>query len=67
MEAGLKTKCEFELFQAYLLAFLRIHGDSLAGMPELNVVQTVKDLWATIEGDFMYSLCMIDFARRAQY
>lgn len=68
LEIGIKSKFDFELFQAYLLAFLRIHGDSLSGMKELgSICETINSLWGMIESDFMYTLCMIDFARRAQF
>jgi hypothetical protein len=66
LDSAIKTKNDFELLQAYLLAFIRIHGDSLKGLKELQIFESIRELWESLESDFMYTLCMIDYSRRTQ-
>ncbi|KAL5017247.1 hypothetical protein ScPMuIL_006836 [Solemya velum] len=62
------TGIDFELAQAHLSLFLKIHGDVIAHQPEL--VQELKTLsvsqtlsWRTLQDLFNQSLCLVTYLR----
>ncbi|KAL2912352.1 rRNA-processing protein utp21 [Polyrhizophydium stewartii] len=60
---------DFELANAYLNVFLRIHGDVLQNGDEATrdalarVQERADQAWARLEGKLQYALCVVDFAR----
>eukprot|EP00037_Helgoeca_nana_P000952 m.24549 g.24549 ORF g.24549 m.24549 type:complete len:919 (+) comp11276_c0_seq1:225-2981(+) len=64
----LKAKRDFELTQAYLHLFLKVHGDVLRGADEvaevLRTTLTEHDIcWVHLEGLFQHALCTINFLK----
>ncbi|OAJ39198.1 hypothetical protein BDEG_23062 [Batrachochytrium dendrobatidis JEL423] len=65
----LETLHDFELIQAYMNVFLKIHGDVLmTGQKETRedlarVQKLVSDLWNRMESKLQYGLCVVEFAR----
>ncbi|ORY08146.1 Utp21-domain-containing protein [Basidiobolus meristosporus CBS 931.73] len=69
MENRLKSRKDFELVQAYLNVFMKIHGDIIVNNPTefIPVLQRLlgehRQEWERVEGLLHYSLCLIDFIR----
>ncbi|KAI8967024.1 Utp21 specific WD40 associated putative domain-containing protein [Mycotypha africana] len=68
----LKTRKNFELVQAWLSVFLKIHGDLIVSNPINPIHDKLKQIldlqskeFGRLSEQIHYSLCLIDFARRA--
>ncbi|KAJ1990888.1 DNA-directed DNA polymerase alpha catalytic subunit pol1 [Dimargaris cristalligena] len=72
LEATLLQRRDFELVQAYLNVFLKIHGDIIALNPDafLARLANLNDLlhreWQRLESMLRYSQCLIEFTRSSQ-
>jgi U3 small nucleolar RNA-associated protein 21 len=66
----LESKRNYELVQAYLGLFLKIHGSSLIEKHELctqteKVSGVLKDSWSTLQTNFESTLCLVSFFMNA--
>lgn len=66
----LRSRKNFELAQAWLQVFLKIHGDLIIANPENDIYNKLEDTLAVQKAEFArlseqihYGLCLIDFAR----
>lgn len=64
----LKGKRDFELTQAYLHLFLKVHGDVLRGSEEMSAVlrSTLDEheiCWVHLEGLFQHAICTASFLK----
>lgn len=66
----LKNSRDFELGQAYLALFLKVHGEVLALTPELfnymtaEVQENQTNGWKSLEEKFLYTLCIVDALKK---
>ena len=63
---ALRTRKDYELVQAYLGLFLKVHCSSLAENRELadlihKVSDDLKDSWSTLQTGFESVLCLVSF------
>lgn len=68
MKIGIESRVEFEIYQSVLLTFLKIHGD-IFGTEESKLElqsmrESIEPVWAELDTQFQYVLCMISFCRR---
>ncbi|KAJ3049083.1 hypothetical protein HK097_009887 [Rhizophlyctis rosea] len=71
LQQRLEERVDFEVVEAYLNAFLKIHGDVLvnasveSGIKELfeEFLKEHKKTWSRLEELFQYGLCLIDFVK----
>ena len=65
----LKSSRDFELGQAYLGLFLKVHSEVIAVTPELfNYMTAVQESqsssWKSLEDKFLYTLCIVDALKK---
>ncbi|KAG2180209.1 hypothetical protein INT43_003998 [Umbelopsis isabellina] len=71
MEYQLKTRRDFELVQAWLSAFLNVHGDIIVANPGSitdrlqHILQSHQQEFTRLSEQIHYGLCLIDFLRKA--
>ncbi|KAJ3294723.1 hypothetical protein HK104_003329 [Borealophlyctis nickersoniae] len=71
LQEQLETRKGFELVQAYLNVFLKIHGDVIVNSSadsglEASLSQFLEEhvqTWTRLEEMFQYGLCLVDFAK----
>ncbi|KAJ3041212.1 hypothetical protein HDV00_009750 [Rhizophlyctis rosea] len=71
LQQRLEERTDFELVEAYLNAFLKIHGDVLinasteSGMKEVfeKFLKEHRKTWSRLEELFQYGLCLVDFVK----
>jgi U3 small nucleolar RNA-associated protein 21 len=66
----LSSKRDFELGNAYLALFLKIHGEDVANSEELiAILEQIKEVqnfgWSKLEGFFNKSLCVVGYIKSA--
>ncbi|XP_046440161.1 WD repeat-containing protein 36-like [Daphnia pulex] len=66
----LESKRNYEIVQAYLGLFLKVHGSSLSEEHELcaraeKVSGVLKDSWSTLQTNFESTLCLVSFFMNA--
>ncbi|KAJ1982744.1 rRNA-processing protein utp21 [Dimargaris xerosporica] len=73
VEALLATRRDFELLQAYLHVFFKIHSDIIINNPEAfeshleKLSYAIGSEWQRMDELLRYSLCMVEFARTPRY
>lgn len=65
----LNSNRDFELGQAYLGLFLKVHGEVIAVTPELStymivVQESQTNGWKSLEDKFLYTLCIVDALKK---
>lgn len=71
MEYQLRTRRDFELVQAWISAFLSVHGDIIVANPGSikdrlqNILQSHQKEFTRLSEQIHYGLCLIDFIRKA--
>ena len=67
----LQSRKNFEMAQAWLSAFLTIHGDIIVANPDngihdnlQGILKMQSDEFGRLSSQIHYGLCLIDFARR---
>ncbi|CAO3658833.1 unnamed protein product [Umbelopsis ramanniana] len=71
MEYQLRTRRDFELVQAWISAFLNVHGDIIVANPGSiqdrlqNILQSHQKEFTRLSEQIHYGLCLIDFIRKA--
>lgn len=66
----LETKVDYELCQAYLSLFLKIHSETIMKTPELveecrELYQKLSGTWEDLEDTMKKSICIINYLRGA--
>lgn len=66
----LETKVDYELCQAYLSLFLKIHTETIMKTPELieecrELYQKLSGTWEDLEDTMKKSICIINYLRGA--
>lgn len=66
----LESKRNYEVVQAYLGLFLKVHASSLSEEHELckraeNLSGVLKDSWSTLQSNFENTLCLVSFFMNA--
>lgn len=64
INTGFKTNKDFELAQAYLALFLKVHGDTISQNEELKLyidvlIESQQKGWANLESKLQYNLCVV--------
>nr|XP_028604268.1 WD repeat-containing protein 36 [Podarcis muralis] len=70
IEATLTTKCDFELAQAYLALFLKLHLKILSSEPDLlaelsRLSPQLEEIWVHLQTLFNQSLCILNYMKTA--
>nr|XP_020635660.1 WD repeat-containing protein 36 [Pogona vitticeps] len=70
IEAMLNTKCDFELAQAYLALFLKLHLKILSSEPVLlaelsRLSPQLEEIWIHLQTLFNQSLCILNYVKTA--
>jgi U3 small nucleolar RNA-associated protein 21 len=71
MEYQLRTRRDFELVQAWISAFLNVHGDIIVANSGSiqdrlqNILQSHQKEFTRLSEQIHYGLCLIDFIRKA--
>ncbi|KAF7250191.1 WD repeat-containing protein 36 [Varanus komodoensis] len=70
IEAMLNTKCDFELAQAYLALFLKLHFKILSSEPSLlaevsRLSPQLEEIWIHLQTLFNQSLCILNYMKTA--
>ncbi|XP_053150733.1 WD repeat-containing protein 36 isoform X2 [Hemicordylus capensis] len=70
IEAMLNTKCDFELAQAYLALFLKLHLNILSSEPALlaevsRLSPQLEEIWIHLQTLFNQSLCILNYMKTA--
>ncbi|XP_061479842.1 WD repeat-containing protein 36 [Rhineura floridana] len=70
IEAMLNTKCDFELAQAYLALFLKLHLKILSSEPTLlaevsRLSPQLEEIWMHLQTLFNQSLCILNYMKTA--
>ncbi|KAK9408363.1 WD repeat-containing protein 36 [Crotalus adamanteus] len=70
IEAMLNTKCDFELAQAYLALFLKLHFKIICSEPTLlaevsKLSNQLEEIWIHLQTLFNQSICILNYIKTA--
>uniref|UniRef100_A0A2D4NC46 WDR36/Utp21 C-terminal domain-containing protein n=2 Tax=Micrurus spixii TaxID=129469 RepID=A0A2D4NC46_9SAUR len=70
IEAMLNTKCDFELAQAYLALFLKLHLKIICSEPALlaevsRLSTQLEEIWIHLQTLFNQNICILNYIKTA--